>query len=202
MKTKIYLMIALALLLVLPMVYADCDTSYGTFKQNTAVSLIQTCTTCSDINASITLPDSSSTGLIQFQLINGIYNYTFSNTNQLGIYNVIGTDAWCYSFEVTPSGTLPLDSIPLEIILSLFGYLSIIVYSFNKKLSLLKNVGCMLLMVIGTMVLVNGINGLSYLLNLSLGIINIGVGFFYMLKGYFEGDENEDKDREFEEVED
>jgi hypothetical protein len=60
----------------------------------------------------------------------------------------------------------------------------------------------MLLMVIGTMVLVNGINGLSYLLNLSLGIINIGVGFFYMLKGYFEGDENEDKDREFEEVED
>jgi TRAP-type C4-dicarboxylate transport system permease small subunit len=96
-------------LLLLSFVSASCE-NYGTFKQSQAISLVQTCTTCSTINASITLPDSSSTGLITFQNINGIYNYTFSNTNQLGTYNVIGTDAWCYSFEVTPNGLLQTTS--------------------------------------------------------------------------------------------
>ena len=91
-------------LLLLSFVSAEC-TEYGTFKQGSSINLINTCTLCSDINASITYPDSTSTGLIQFQNIDGIYNYTFSDTSQLGTYNVIGKDAWCYSFEVTNSGS-------------------------------------------------------------------------------------------------
>jgi len=90
-------------LLLMSFVSAEC-TEYGVFKQNTAVSLVQTCTACNNITASITYPDSTSTGLITFQNIDGIYNYTFSDTTQLGTYNVIGKDAWCYSFEVNSTG--------------------------------------------------------------------------------------------------
>ena len=71
MKTeyiKNYSGMILLVLLLLSFVSADC-TNYGTFKQNTAISLTQTCTSCSTVNATITLPDSSSSRNNTFQCL-------------------------------------------------------------------------------------------------------------------------------------
>lgn len=100
---KKQIIIFLALLLILPICSADCA-FYGNFEVNKQVELVQTCTSCSSINASLVYPDSTNEFIV-FQNINGMYNYTFNNTSQLGAYNVIGSDAWCYYFNINPTGT-------------------------------------------------------------------------------------------------
>jgi hypothetical protein len=156
MKNKILsLMIIGIFLFSLAFVSAEC-TNYGTFKQNTAVSLIQTCTTCVDINASITFPDSTSTGLIEFQEIDGIYNYTFNDTKQLGTYNVIGKDAWCYSFDITPSGDSGSANTVFFLFIILFIY-ALNLFGFFGKNEILTILGGMALIFLGVYMINNGI---------------------------------------------
>jgi len=105
MKTKNILFglgtffIALFLFSMVSAISNDCA-NYGTYNPGESINLIQTCTTCSGINASIVYPNGSQTGSFAFQNINNVYNYTFTNTEKLGNYNVIGLDAWCYYFKV------------------------------------------------------------------------------------------------------
>ena len=178
-------------LMLLSFVSADC-TSYGTFKQNTAVSLSQTCTSCSDINATITLPDSSSTGLIQFQNINNIYNYTFRNTTQLGTYNVIGTDAWCYSFVVNSTGEEINGTQSLGIILACVIIAGLLFFSTTlfakeqkgiKTLLIMFGIGFILLTMQIAKASVPGLNGVMNA-GLIMGIVLLMFMLFYFMIMY------------------
>ena len=76
-------------------------------------------------------------------------------------------------------------TIPYEIILTILGFSMIVLWFIFNKLSIIKNMGCILLMIIGTGILVNGITNVDALINLALGIIDIAAGFFYMLYDSF-----------------
>lgn len=92
---------------------SDNCANYGTFKQNDNINLIQTCSDCTYINiTSINYPNSTNVvSDIAMQKIGGTYNYTFTNAQPVGIYTVTGrgddsfADVWCYTFQVTATGS-------------------------------------------------------------------------------------------------
>ena len=96
--------IALLLISMVSAVQNDCANYGNGFKQGDKVILEQTCTSCSAINASIVLPDGSVNRSIIFNNLGNSYAFNFTETNQLGTYTVVGSEAWCYYFEITPSG--------------------------------------------------------------------------------------------------
>ena len=87
--------------------------SFGTYKQNQVVNLIQTYNATACNITSITLPNST---IIDGTLMtkNGIrFNYTFTQTDLLGNYYVCGdcdTVAWCADFQITASGNERINS--------------------------------------------------------------------------------------------
>lgn len=172
-------MILLALLLLTLCSAQDCS-PYGTFRQGTSVSLSQTCTSCSQINATITYPDSSSTGLIQFQNINGIYNYTFSNTTQLGTYNVIGKDAWCYSFTINSNGVTGTTGFYFIV----FAIIALIlILGFYTEESWIVILGGLFTIVLGLYCMINGIMGITdQMLNVFISAMIMVVGFYISIK--------------------
>lgn len=199
MKSKILTLMIIGIFLFS---LAFVSANLGTYTQGECVDIKTILNTSSVTLSTLSYPNGNIavSNKVMTNIAGKTFNYTYCSTNFIGTYNYDYYDAsgnvYVNSFEIGGN------DIWIFIILSLMGYLSIVVYSFNKKLSLIKNMGCTLLMVIGVIILRNNIVGTYDLLSLSLGIINVGMGFFYMMKGYFEGDENEEKDREFEEVED
>jgi len=90
----------------------DCS-FVDTFQQNTTISLWQTCSSCPGINiTSIVYPDGTQDiGNLEMEKSGTYYNYSFSNTSQLGryFYNVFGVkdgndrvETLC--FDITPDG--------------------------------------------------------------------------------------------------
>lgn len=86
------------------------------YKQNDAVNLTQTCSNCTFINITkITYPDSSQAlGNVGMTKQGTLYNYSFLNTSELGIYTVycvgdpdgVINAADCgWTFTVNPTGT-------------------------------------------------------------------------------------------------
>lgn len=98
--------------MLLSISFISACADYGTFKQDSSILLIQTCSDCSYINLTgITSPDSSlALGETPMVLNGGQYQYTFTNTSQRGIYTVTGrgddsySDVWCYTFEINGYG--------------------------------------------------------------------------------------------------
>lgn len=91
------------------------ETSLGIFKQGTNISLIQLCQNSTYANITDIYTQSNSTYIInsetQMTKAGVKYNYTLSNTNVLGNYNVDGhcdingiDTTWAFSFSVTPTG--------------------------------------------------------------------------------------------------
>lgn len=99
--------------LLVTQVSAEIQT-LGVFKMGANVSLIQTCSNCSFVNlTTIQYPDSSTEFIGRLMTKIGTdYNYTFTNTSQLGKYIVstcgdVDTELTCvsYDFKITPSGS-------------------------------------------------------------------------------------------------
>ena len=113
MKNKLFIFVLLGVLL-LASVSATCSgTDLGIFKQGSTIELRQVCDSCSYVTlSSIVYPNSSFIYVNENMSKNGIdYNYSFSNTSQMGIYqySVVGdkdgnpaTETFC--FEITYSG--------------------------------------------------------------------------------------------------
>lgn len=108
---KIILIVFLALFLI-SFVNAE-QQSLGTFKKDSCVNLIQTCSNCSFINiTSVVYPNS--TNAITNKLMtksNSLYNYSFCLTNVSGTYIVNGlgnpdgiNTVFAYDFEINPIG--------------------------------------------------------------------------------------------------
>lgn len=113
MKTKILMLCIMSMfVLSIGFVMAQQQT-LGTFKQNTCVTLVQTCENCTyNIVDKVLYPNSSIALSTTAMNVDGIYYYLdFCNTNTLGKYTVIGlgdlngiNDSWIYDFYSTPTG--------------------------------------------------------------------------------------------------
>lgn len=115
MKNKLTLvLIALTLLIcIMPFSLAQVD-SFGTFKQNQNINLIQTYNATYCNITSITSPNSTiySTNVIMTK--SGMkFNYTFTSTSEIGHYTICGecdTTPWCAGMKISSTGTSLLTS--------------------------------------------------------------------------------------------
>jgi len=111
MKMKIYFMLFIGLLLI-SSASAETD-SLGTKEQGKCVNLIQTCSNCTYVNITSVIYPNSTIALGEAEMTKSgtYYNYSFCETDQIGIYLVTGVGdldgedvVWNYVFTITPSG--------------------------------------------------------------------------------------------------
>jgi hypothetical protein len=110
MKNKLSISLILLNLIIFIMPFSLAQvSSFGTFKQNQAVNLIQTYNASYCNITSITSPNSTIYigGLMTKS--GGSFNYTFSLTSESGSYTICGncdTTPWCANIDITPSGII------------------------------------------------------------------------------------------------
>jgi len=128
LKNKLLVTILLGIFLIS---LTSATTDYlGTFKQDSEVNLIQTCSNCSfNLISSIVLPNSTITSINSYMSQDGsFFYYNFSGTSLLGNYLVNGignpnlvNTTWNYKFDVTYTGNeLSQSSSSLYIIMFFF----------------------------------------------------------------------------------
>lgn len=104
---KISWLILLLVVLVVPLSLGQVE-SFGTFKQNTNIQLIQTYNATYCNITSITAPNSTIYPPVLMTKNGQRFNYTFTDSSQLGSYSICGdcdTTSWCGSMEITYNGS-------------------------------------------------------------------------------------------------
>ncbi len=141
MNKKIYFIFLISIFLIgTVLAINECgneDSYLGTFKQDSAISLTQTCDDCSFVNLSKVQSPSSVINNYDLEMEeNGInYNFTFNGTSQIGCYSytVLGdpngvNTAETIDFQITPSGFI--NTLGLYIVfLVIFGGIMILGFS-------------------------------------------------------------------------
>lgn len=144
MVNKKLFLLLFAILLVLPFITSAQD-SLGTFRINTCVNLIQTCSNCTSNNiTSILFPNSTQILGLSSMTVNGsIYNYTFCQNNTLGTYTVNGignpngvSEIWVYTFDTTPTGNVFNSSQGLLYLFMLIVFIGLFLFSLYSATSI------------------------------------------------------------------
>ncbi len=183
-----------------------------TFQQNKEVDLkivcinAGFCSSTTNCNVSIFAPN-------QETLISGIqgtstanlaeYNFTLSSnqTSQLGEYTVGGfcldgsvTNVIDFSFDVTADGK-PFEAFPNQFAVIALAFILIIFGLFNDRYTLMKSMGSIILMVMGTLTLFPGYNFINHttLFGLALGSSLIAIGFWFLIEDSFSRTEQEQR---------
>ena len=190
---KFYLAFALAFLLILPMISAAEQQTLGTFKQNTCINLIQTCSNCTYVNiSSVNYPNGAVALGLTAMANSGIeYNYTYCKTSQIGEYNVYGygdldgvNSVWSYNFNITPSGYETTLGFYLLILAILGG---LVVLGFSIKEGWFVVIGGMGFMILGIYSIINGIAGFKdTYLTWAMSLFILGVGAYIAIKSSIE----------------
>lgn len=187
---KIFLFLILGLFLA-PFVNAEVQ-SLGTFKQNTNVNLIQSCTSSTYANVTrVIYPDSTFAlnGNYEMTKNGDNYNYTFHLTSKTGRYLVYGVcdeagtqTNWQYDFEITQTGDINnyiifwvVGLLLLSVILFIAGYTT-------EDLTFLSLAGISFI-ASGIYIYINGIPGLNseFVLNIISTLIS-GIGAYIILR--------------------
>lgn len=108
------------------------------------------------------------------------------------INNLSGSDT--FYIEVTADGK-PSQTFPYQIVIIIIGFILTLIGLYIKEYSIIKNIGSIMMMVMGVVTLYPGY---SYINNTTLtgwmiGVITIGLGFFFLMSDYFA----EDKQQEY-----
>jgi len=164
MNMKKILFIFILGIFLIGIVSASLD-SLGTFKQNNQVRIAQVCSDALFINiSSVTYPNSS-VAISNIQMSSagsGEYFYNFTDTIQLGRYDVRGISDGCEKtfatyFEITPSGKGDSGSniaFNIFLIIMIYTITFMGVFSRNATLTLL---GGGIMMFLGVYMINNGI---------------------------------------------
>lgn len=184
------ILIIVLLLAVLPMINAEVQT-LGTYKQNTCVSLVQTCTNCTYVNlTSVSIPTSGITTLEAPMTQTGYnYNYTYCTTSALGKYiattcgDVDGVNTCVsYDFLITPSGSnfggnglLGLSIIIIAVVY-LIGF-----FGFFAKHEWISVFGGMAMLILGLYMMTNGIDVYRNFMTDALAWITVGIGVIFAI---------------------
>jgi len=201
MKIKIFLFVIVGIFLIsmisaqLPnLAINNDDISIGIAKQELTMQLTQTCSNCTYVNLTKVLsPNQDFILLGQFSMTkNGTnFNYTFSNTHNLGIYYYttcgdLNGVVTCQSinFEVTPTGFVgTLGFYILILILSL----GIVILGFSIHDSWVGILGSLGLVMAGLFIILFGIDGMKDIAyTWAFGIITIMLGSYLGVRGALE----------------
>jgi hypothetical protein len=173
----------LILLLVIPLATAQVE-SFGTFKQNQQVNLIQTWNGTKCNVTSITAPDSTLIITGRLMTKNGLkFNLTLidSQVFRIGEYNVCGdcdSSPWCANFNITPSGytsTLGFFILFLVFIVLIF------VMGMSLKNNWIMMLGSILVLILGFFVIVNGVDVIKDTnTTWAIGIILWALGIYFI----------------------
>jgi len=185
----------LALLTIVMMIGLASATldNLGSFKQNTCVSVKQTCASCTYIDVSISYPNSSIAvdGASMVDGGSGIWTYDFCDTSQIGRYDVGGrgdideaNESFSTYFEITGSGlSNNLGFYFLILILSL----GIIIVGFWIKDAPVVIFGSFGLYFVGLYILFNGIDMIKDpVYTWALGLIILGLAAYISIKSAHE----------------
>jgi len=169
----------------------------GTFPQYKDIKLLQICGTCTyNTITSIVYPNSTHNIIdINMTRRGAEYNYTFSQTDLLGIYSVNGVgdldgtaNAWAYEFEVTTTGGIQQNLLNNAIILLMFGLSLTLflvgVWKGNYSIGFLSGISFVLT---GMYAMIYGFANITNLYTQATGGIIIGWGVIILLTSAFEG---------------
>jgi len=187
-----FILIILLLLCLTTTVNAEVQT-LGTFKQNTCVNLIQTCSNCSYSNiSSVIAPNSASLlGQVVMTKISNVYNYSFCSTSQIGSYIVNGISdvdgsqvVWAYDFQITPSGS---NNNPNFYYIIFIASLGVMILGFVLKNAPIVILGSFGMVYLGLYIILFGINGIKdTVYTWGWGIIILAVAGYIGIKSAYE----------------
>jgi len=187
-----FILIILLLLCLTTTVNAEVQT-LGTFKQNTCVNLIQTCSNCSYSNiSSVIAPNSASLlGQVVMTKISNVYNYSFCSTSQIGSYIVNGISdvdgsqvVWAYDFQITPSGS---NNNPNFYYIIFIASLGVMILGFVLKNAPIVILGSFGMVYLGLYIILFGINGIKdTVYTWGFGIILLAVAGYIGIKSAYE----------------
>ena len=181
---KIY-MIPLFALLLFSFASAELFDSDFVTKQYDCISLIQTCALCTQNNiTNVLYPNSSqAAGLVEMEKDGGVYNYTFCNTEAVGIYTVNGIGdlegdgvgvIWRYTFEVNPTGGLEQNTTFFIIFILVSTGLLLLSFVFkNYVFAILSGFS---FLITGVYTMINGFGSVATTNTQMLSLIIIGFG--------------------------
>ena len=172
---------------------SDNILNIGNFKQNQKVNLIQTCSNCSFNNlTTIKLPDGSLISINGLMTKDGtFYNYSFSNTTQLGTYIVNGlgdengvNSVWAYSFNVTSAGS-GVSGLPFLIFgILIFGFL--ILWGWRTNYPWVIVLGAFGILIVGIYTSLHGVgeykDSITQVISYVLISLGLGFGFESLMK--------------------
>lgn len=136
----------------------------GTFKQNENVRIVQVCDDATYVNISSVSYPNGSVALSETKMNpigSGEFYYDFSNTLELGTYDVRGISDGCentftFYFDITPSGRGGTENIVLTIFIIIMAY-GLTLVGVLKRNAPLTALGGMFMMFLGIYLINNGI---------------------------------------------
>lgn len=193
------------------------DVSYY-FAQNSVIDFKEMCynpdgSFCSSdtsCNLTIISPDRSII-INSGEMTNNInyHNYTFHSGNKMGQGLMVmscsdgvlnGTEPFVY--DITANGD-DYQQFPPEFIIAFIGIFLIIISKFIGKYKILNYMGSILIFVFGILTLYPGYSHINYsvLSGLTLGIVSIGLGAFFLLIDFFSYSSQKEHPSKYEEYE-
>jgi len=192
MENRHLFLITLVILLVLPLINAE-TTTLGTFKQNSCIKLIQTCSDCTYVNISSVLYPNGQAAIGQVAMIKAgtEYSYNYCLTSQNGEYVVNGfadpdgeVTVWSYNLVVNSDGEY--NSI-MAYVLILAILTGLIILGFSIADGWFVVLGGLGFIIFGLYTYVNGIAGVSDdFLVLAISLITGGVGAYLAINSAME----------------
>jgi len=164
--------------------------SLGTFKQNSAVNLVQSCGNSTYSNVTQVLyPDAAFAlnGNYAMTKSGNNYNYTFTSTHKTGQYIVYGNcdentvnTPWVYDFNVTPSGdSNSLIGFFFLVIILVYGLVVLGIWKQDIPLTLLGTIG---LYIVGLFMFQYGIDVYKNWMTNAISIVTLGVAAYVSIR--------------------
>jgi len=177
------ILFVLTIVLCLGLVSASQITSLGEKQQGKSVNLIQNCVNSTYANITrVTYPNGSFALNTQTAMTkNGDdYDYTFSNTKELGPYYVYGQcdedgikTNWVYDFTITTTGRDNGNTLPLFLLLGAFIIFGFASYLKNEYIGLFSG---MLFIVAGIYMMIYGLGSFADDYTRAISFITLGIG--------------------------
>jgi hypothetical protein len=192
---KLKIIIFMLSLLVLISMASAVESSLGTFKQNTNVTLRQMCASCGYNNISSVVYPDGTTAVSNVAMVKSGAEFTYvltsDYTSQLGIYYVNGfgdllsvDTAWVYTFEVTPSGFINTFGFYILILILSLGIIILGLWIKDAPITILGSLG---LYFIGLYILFYGIVDVKdTIYTWAIGLIILGLAFYISVKSAYE----------------
>jgi hypothetical protein len=183
--------------IVIPMTSANSIPNQGEVRQGSQATIVQSCSDATYITlATIQYPDRTVVTIdTNMTLVSpGNFQYNFTDTNQLGRYDVCVTtdgceNTGCFIF------TVDNNTSNIFIILSVLAFLLCILSILGNTEFFLYSSG-VIFIVTGILSMVNGIGDLSDWTTRAISLVYLGLGFIFIIGAYLDSGDFGSKEEE------